>query len=153
MTAWVAVVSTAYCLSGTMADGSAVRDGSVASNGYPLGAELEIRPSPTGRRYYRVRDRIGWGTELDFWLPTCSAARAWGRRTVRIRRTRWAPVLEPVAQRPRRRPPAQIRRLPCKFNARAAAIAHQRADELLGRPAQAVALAERQARQCHHALP
>jgi 3D (Asp-Asp-Asp) domain-containing protein len=110
MTAWIAVVSTAYCLSGQMADGSQVRDGSVASNGFPLGAELEIRPSPTGRRYFKVRDRIGWGTELDFWLPTCSAARSWGRRTVHIRRARWAAVLVPVGRGPAHHPARRVRR-------------------------------------------
>lgn len=124
MTAWIAVVSTAYCLSGTMADGSPVRDGSVASNAYPLGTELEIRPSPTGRRYYRVRDRIGWGTELDFWSPTCSAALRWGRRTVRIRRTRWAPVLKPVGRRPVRHPSPQVKaRRQVQIHRRAAAVA------------------------------
>lgn len=82
----VAVVSTAYCLSGTMADGTHVRAGSVASNRYPLGTHLIISNSPTGRKEWVVRDRIGWGTELDFWLPTCDQARHWGRRTVHIRK-------------------------------------------------------------------
>ena len=86
----IAVVSTAYCLGGTMADGSHVRSGSVAQNSYSLGTHLEITPSPTGRRRFTVRDRIGWGTELDFWLPSCRAAMAWGRRTVRIR-VGWRP--------------------------------------------------------------
>jgi 3D (Asp-Asp-Asp) domain-containing protein len=84
----LAVVSTAYCLSGTMADGSGVRAGSVASNHHPLGTRLVITPAPYRRRYWVVRDRIGWGTELDFWLPTCGRALGWGRRTVRIRRWR-----------------------------------------------------------------
>jgi len=109
MTAWIAVVSTAYCLSGTMADGSQVRAGSVASNGFPLGSTLEIRPSPTGRRYFTVRDRIGWGTQLDFWLSSCSDARRWGRRTVRLRRARWASVLVPERRRPTHQPAARVR--------------------------------------------
>lgn len=95
MARWMAVVSTAYCLSGTMADGSGVRWGSVASNQYPLGTVLEVRPAPYGRRRWVVRDRIGWGTQLDFWLPTCSGARTWGRRQVRIRRWR-RPVVRAV---------------------------------------------------------
>lgn len=82
----IAVSSTAYCLGGTMADSTAVRAGSIAHNGYPLGTRLTVEPSPTGRQRWTVRDRIGWGTELDFWLPTCGAARAWGRRRVTIRR-------------------------------------------------------------------
>ena len=86
MARWVVVVSTAYCLSGTMSDGSGVRWGSVASNQYPLGTALEIRPAPVRRRRWIVRDHIGWGTQLDFWHPSCAGARSWGRRTVRVRR-------------------------------------------------------------------
>ena len=83
----VAIVtsSTAYCLTGTMADGSLTRARSVAHNGFPLGTRLSISPSPTGRRRFVVRDRIGWGTELDFWLPSCLWARSWGRRVVHVR--------------------------------------------------------------------
>lgn len=77
--------STAYCLPGTMADGTHVRPGSVAHNGYALGTKLTIKPSPTGRRRFVVRDRIGWGTELDFWHPSCSGAIAWGRRRVTVK--------------------------------------------------------------------
>lgn len=77
--------STGYCLRGTMADGTYTRPGSVAHNGFALGTRLTITPSPTGRRRFVVRDRIGWGTELDFWTPTCGQAIAWGRRTVRVR--------------------------------------------------------------------
>lgn len=85
MTRAVAVVSTAYCLSGVMADGSYVRTGSVAHNGYPLGTRVTITPSFFGRRRFVVRDRIGWGTDLDIWTPYCGTAFAWGRRVVRIR--------------------------------------------------------------------
>jgi 3D (Asp-Asp-Asp) domain-containing protein len=85
MATMLAVVSTAYCLSGTMADGTGVRAGSVAHNGYPLGTRLYITPSPTGRRRWVVRDRIGWGTELDFWVPSCAQALSWGRRSVSAR--------------------------------------------------------------------
>jgi 3D (Asp-Asp-Asp) domain-containing protein len=85
---WIVVVSTAYCLSGTMADGTGVRWGSVASNQYPLGTVLEVAPAPAGRRRWTVRDRIGWGTQLDFWNGSCTSARGWGRHTVRIRRWR-----------------------------------------------------------------
>ncbi len=79
------VGSTAYCLHGRMADGTFVRPGSVASNDYRLGTKLTIRPSPTGRRRFVVRDRIGHGTQLDFWTSGCSAAVNWGRRTVSIK--------------------------------------------------------------------
>jgi 3D (Asp-Asp-Asp) domain-containing protein len=79
------VVSTAYCLSGVMADGSTVRAGSVAHNGLPLGTHVTISPPFAGRRRFTVRDRIGWGTQLDLWTGSCAFANQWGRRTVRLR--------------------------------------------------------------------
>jgi len=84
LAASIATTSTGYCLQGRMADGSFTRAGSVAHNGYSLGTRLWIAPSPTGRHRFVVRDRIGWGTQLDFWLPSCASAIAWGRRTVRV---------------------------------------------------------------------
>lgn len=77
--------STAYCLNGQMADGSQTRAGSVAANNYRLGTKLTISPSPSGRRFFVVRDRIGYGSQLDIWTPSCSQARQWGRRQVTIR--------------------------------------------------------------------
>lgn len=82
----LALSSTSYCLHGTMADGSWTRHGSVASNVYPLGARITVRPPFFGRRHFTVRDRIGWGSQLDFWSPSCRVARLWGRRTVHVRR-------------------------------------------------------------------
>lgn len=78
------VHSTAYCFGGRMADGSWTRFGSVAMNMLPLGETIKLeRPrSIRGRRFFHVRDRIGWGSQLDFWLGWgCSA---WGRRTVTV---------------------------------------------------------------------
>lgn len=78
--------STSYCLDGTMADGTHTRAGSAASNRHPLGTRLRLtRPGPGGRRTWIVRDRIGSGSELDFWRPSCAASRAWGRRHVAYR--------------------------------------------------------------------
>lgn len=78
--------STAYCDHGTMADGSWTRLGSVASNRHPLGTRITLtRRGPGGRRHWIVRDRIGWGSDLDFWMPTCSAAITWGRRHIAYR--------------------------------------------------------------------
>lgn len=76
--------STAYCLEGTMADGSRTRWGSAASNTLRLGTRIRVRPAPFGQREWIIRDRIGYGTPLDFWHSSCSAARAYGRRTVRV---------------------------------------------------------------------
>lgn len=78
------VEATAYCLLGTMADGTYTRAGSVAHNGYALGTKLTIND-----RRYIVRDRIGHGTTLDIWMPSCAQAIAWGRRTVKVREGWW----------------------------------------------------------------
>lgn len=77
--------STGYCLTGKMADGSFTRAGSVAMNGVRLGTRITVSASPTGRRRFVVRDRIGFGSQLDFWTSSCGQAIRWGRRTVRWR--------------------------------------------------------------------
>lgn len=82
------VGSTSYCLQGTMADGSYTRWGSVASNLHPLGTRIKVtrpRGGFFGMKRFVVRDRIGWGSQLDFWHASCAGSRAWGRRTVRYR--------------------------------------------------------------------
>ncbi len=81
----VAVSSTSYCLNGTMADGTPARRWSAAHNGLPLGTHVWITPAVRGRHRWTVRDRIGWGTQLDLWAPTCTQAIAYGRRTVHLR--------------------------------------------------------------------
>ena len=78
--------STAYCLTGLMADGTHTRPGSAASNRHPLGTRIRLeRPGPDGRRLFVVRDRIGYGSELDLWTGSCGQARQYGRRDVRYR--------------------------------------------------------------------
>lgn len=78
------ISSTAYCLTGRMANGETARVGAVAANRWPLGTRLRVTPSPVGEIVV-VADRIGSGSELDFALPgDCGAARAWGRRTVTV---------------------------------------------------------------------
>lgn len=90
MTAVLAAVllaSTNYspCSSGTiMADGTPVRFGSVAMNTLPLGTRVYLRPGLYGRHRFVVRDRIGWGSQLDIWNPSCAGAIAYGRRTQRL---------------------------------------------------------------------
>lgn len=79
------VGSTSYCLKGRMADGTYTRARSVANNFLPLGSIIRTsRPGPGGYRIYVVRDRIGHGSALDFWTPTCRQAFSWGRRTVKF---------------------------------------------------------------------
>jgi hypothetical protein len=78
--------STAYCLHGRMADGTITRAASAASNRHPLGTRIRLtHPGPGGRRVWVIRDRIGYGSDLDFWQSTCQRARAWGRHTIHYR--------------------------------------------------------------------
>lgn len=91
------VESTAYslCSSGsTMANGHHVRWGAVAINFLALGTRIRMdRPvvahradgKLVRRRSFTVADRIGYGTELDIWMPSCSDAAGYGRRTVGFR--------------------------------------------------------------------
>lgn len=69
-----------------MADGTWTRAGSAAMNGVRLGTPVRLVGARSfyGRRVFVVRDRIGWGSRLDLWHPSCAAARAWGRRPVRF---------------------------------------------------------------------
>jgi 3D (Asp-Asp-Asp) domain-containing protein len=78
------VQSTAYCDRGRMANGRQTHLGAVAMNSVRLGTQIRVSRSPTGLRWHIVSDRIGWGSQLDFWVPSCARARLWGRRTVRV---------------------------------------------------------------------
>lgn len=80
-----AVTSTAYCLKGTMANGQTVHSGAVANNHLPLGTRVYVSRSPYGTHRFVVKDRIGHGTDLDFWVPSCATAAAWGRQAVALR--------------------------------------------------------------------
>jgi 3D (Asp-Asp-Asp) domain-containing protein len=83
--------STSYCLTGRTANGTSLTRTpdrwtrrTAAHNGYPLGTRIWISPAVRGIHRWIVRDRIGYGTQLDLWTPSCSAAVAYGRRTVRV---------------------------------------------------------------------
>lgn len=78
------VTSTAYCLTGTMANGQRVFAGAVAMNGQPFGSRWRV--VDTGAEYV-VADRIGHGSQFDIAMPgDCAAAIRYGRRTVTIER-------------------------------------------------------------------
>jgi len=81
------VNATSYCLHGQMADQSYTRERSAASNSLPLGTKIRLvgRAGPGGLRLYVIRDRIGYGTELDLWTDSCADARAFGRRNLRFK--------------------------------------------------------------------
>lgn len=78
------VTSTAYCLQSRTATGGHGFVGSVAFDYARLGTRIHVSQSPTGVRMHTVNDRTDGRTGLDFWVPSCAQARAWGRRTVRV---------------------------------------------------------------------
>ncbi len=79
--------ATAYCLQGRTASGGSVRRGIVAADTrvLPLGTRIEI----SGGSYsgtYTVADTGGAvrGRVLDIWMPSCSEANRFGRRSVMV---------------------------------------------------------------------
>lgn len=83
--AFRAANATAYCQAGRTASGRPTTWGYVAQNSLPLGTRIRLARPLRGRRIFRVMDRIGYGSELDFFMWSCAAARQFGRRTVRFR--------------------------------------------------------------------
>lgn len=76
------VSATAYCLTGTMANGEPAYDGAVASNLWPLGTELYVHEL---ERTFTVADRVGHSSELDVAMPgRCGEAVAFGRRSLTV---------------------------------------------------------------------
>jgi hypothetical protein len=60
--------------------------GAAASNRHPFGTRIRLLgTSFLGRKTFTIEDRIGSGSDLDLWAPTCSASNAWGRRWIRYR--------------------------------------------------------------------
>jgi|KBSSwiStaDraftv2_1062776.scaffolds.fasta_scaffold09440_6 3D (Asp-Asp-Asp) domain-containing protein len=79
--------ATAYCLQGRTAMGSGVRRGIIAAD--PRVLRLGSKVMLTGGGYsgtYVVTDTGGGikGRELDIWVPSCSEARRFGRRSVNV---------------------------------------------------------------------
>lgn len=75
--------ATSYCEHGRTASGRWTTWGTAAMNGVPFGTRITLTGrSFYGLRHFVVRDRIGHGSRLDLWAPSCSMSRRWGRRTV-----------------------------------------------------------------------
>jgi hypothetical protein len=84
---WVALDTTSYCQGTVTASGRHVFLGEAANNTLPLGTRVRVRPRVFGRSRFIILDRIGWGSQMDFYNPSCSAAVSYGRRVEEVRVT------------------------------------------------------------------
>jgi len=80
--------ATAYCLDGVTASGVAVSKGIVAADPavLPLGTVIRIAGAASYNGTYRVLDtgaRVR-NRRVDLYVPDCSAARRFGRRSVQV---------------------------------------------------------------------
>lgn len=78
------------------ARGGRLTIGQVANNQYPLGTRLYLKGRRLmGRHWFTITDRIGWGSELDVFMP-CELMTNWNNPTltwqVVVRRWRWHTV-------------------------------------------------------------
>lgn len=81
----LAVLATAYCLHGTTATGTWTRPGTIAVDPrvIPLGSVVYV--PGYGRAIARDTGSAIKGARIDVWLSSCSRARSWGVRRLRIR--------------------------------------------------------------------
>ena len=79
--------ATAYCLKGRTASGGSVRRGIVAADPriLPLGTRIEVDAGSYSGTY-TVADTGGSvkGRKLDIWVPSCSEATRFGRRSIKV---------------------------------------------------------------------
>ena len=79
--------ASAYCFSGRTASGQGVRRGLIAADPRVLkmGSKIVIDAGPWSG-VYTVADTGGAikGKKIDIWVPSCSEARKFGRRSVQI---------------------------------------------------------------------
>lgn len=83
--------ATAYCLRGRTANGGSVRRGIVAADPrvLPLGSRIQINAGAYSGTY-TVADTGGAvrGRKLDIWVPNCSEAARFGRRSITVSKLR-----------------------------------------------------------------
>jgi 3D (Asp-Asp-Asp) domain-containing protein len=82
---WVSLDATAYDQGTITASGEHVYVGEVACNLYPLGTRLQVSPPVFGLNRFRVEDRIGFGSQIDFYTQSYDQAVEFGRRVERVR--------------------------------------------------------------------
>lgn len=74
--------STCYSQGTITASGEHVRVGIVAQNTLRFGTLIRLDHAVFGRRYYRVEDRIGSGSDLDIYNPSERACIDYGRHRI-----------------------------------------------------------------------
>jgi 3D (Asp-Asp-Asp) domain-containing protein len=79
------VTSTCYDQGTITASGAGVFVGEVANNMFPLGTRIYLDRPVFGLREFVVDDRIGWGSQLDFYYPSASVCDQYGREQIGFR--------------------------------------------------------------------
>lgn len=77
-----AFIVTAYCLTGIMANGQKVHEGSIACpRRYKLGTEMVILGKTR-----QCHDRLGkkYDNRIDIWMPKCSNAINFGKQKLKV---------------------------------------------------------------------
>ena len=96
-----AFMATAYCIDGTTATGAETVPGIVAADPdvLPFGTVIRIRGLKSHNGVYTVKDsgRKIKGREIDLFMPSCTAAKEFGRQSVTVSIVRRA---TPQARRP-----------------------------------------------------
>jgi hypothetical protein len=77
--------STCYAQGTTTASGGGVYICEVANNEYPLGTRIEVSRPVFGLRVFVIDDRIGYGSQLDFYNPSEAVCDEYGREVVSFR--------------------------------------------------------------------
>lgn len=84
MSSPMSMSSTAYCLTGTMANGQKTHPGVVAMDGVRFGTQVSVLSGPLAGRTFTVKDRTDGKTQADFWFSSCQEAIQYGRRRVQV---------------------------------------------------------------------
>jgi 3D (Asp-Asp-Asp) domain-containing protein len=85
MSVTLAVIATAYCLSGTTASGQPVHHGAIAVDPTIIKMGSKIHVPGYGRGRAIDTGSAVKGYHIDLWMKSCDAARRWGARRIHIR--------------------------------------------------------------------
>lgn len=82
---WLAVLATAYCLTGTTASGQPVHHGAIAVDPRVIRMGTRLYVPGYGRGRALDTGSAVHGYHVDLWMASCVQARLWGARHIRIR--------------------------------------------------------------------